>query len=127
MLVVTSTTARRLTLAAMLLSLAACSFGLAQPKVIGGQWFPEAELVRVERGATTDDVRRIAGGPLEVLKTADGERWRYFMSTEGTEHLKLLGVIPLPSRHAVRTFEVVFLIRDGLVAEVASRDTPGPR
>jgi hypothetical protein len=111
----------------MVLSLAACSYGLAQPKVIAGQWFPEAELVRVQRGASIADLRAIGGAPLEVLKTADGERWRYFMSMEGGENMKLLGIVPLPSRRSVRTFEVVFRVRDGLVADVTSRDTHGPR
>ena len=111
----------------MLLSLAGCSFGLAQPKVIAGKWFPEAELTRVQRGAPIADVQRIDGAPFDVLKTPDGERWRYFMSVEQREHLKLLGVVPLPDRRAVRTFEVVFMIRDGLVADVASRDAHGPR
>jgi hypothetical protein len=42
---------------------------------------------------------------------------------EQKEHVKLLGVIPLPSRRSVRTFEVIFLLRDGLVADVTARDS----
>jgi hypothetical protein len=112
--------------AAVLLWISACSLGLAQPTVTAGKWFPEAELTRIQRGASRADVVRIAGAPLETTKTPDGERWRYSMTVERKEHVKLLGVIPMPSRRSVRTFEVVFLIRDGLVADVTSRDS-GPR
>jgi outer membrane protein assembly factor BamE (lipoprotein component of BamABCDE complex) len=110
----------------MLLGTSACSLGLVQPKVTAGKWFPETELIRIQRGASSADVQRIAGAPLETTKTSDGERWRYFMTVEREEHVKFLGVIPLPSRRSVRTFEVVFLVRDGLVADVTSRDS-GPR
>lgn len=109
-------------LAAMLLCIAGCSLGLAQPKVTAGKWFPEADLTQVQRGMSSADVQRIAGAPLEVTKTFDAERWRYFMTVEREEHVKLLGVIPLQSRRSVRTFEVVFLVRDGLVADVTSHD-----
>jgi hypothetical protein len=115
-----------MTLAAMLLCTSACSLALDQPKVTAGKRFPEAELTRIQRGASSADVQRIAGAPLETTKTSDGERWRYFMTVEREEHVKFLGVIPLPSRRSVRTFEVVFLVRDGLVTDVTSRDS-GPR
>lgn len=118
--------ARHTSLAAMLLCMSACSLGLAQPKVTVGKWFPEAELTRIQRGASSADVQQIAGAPHETTKTPDGERWRYSMTVERKEHVKLFGVIPLPSRRSVQTFEVVFLIRDGLVADVTSRDR-GPR
>jgi hypothetical protein len=119
----TSGIARHMPLAAMLLCMSACSLGLAQPRVTAGKWFPEAELTRIQRGASTADVQRIAGAPLETTKTSDGERWRYSMTVEQKEHVKLLGVIPLPPRRSVRTFEVVFLIRNGRVADVTSRDS----
>jgi SmpA / OmlA family len=109
----------------MLLCISACSLGLAQPEVTAGKWFPEADLSRIQRGASIADVQRIAGAPLEITKTPDGERWRYFMTVERKEHVKLLGFIPLPSRRSVRTFEVVLLTRDGLVTDVTSRDS-GP-
>jgi outer membrane protein assembly factor BamE (lipoprotein component of BamABCDE complex) len=122
----TSSIRRLVLLAAMLSCISGCSLGLAQPKVTAGKWFPEAELARIQRGASSADVQRIAGAPLETTKTPEGERWRYSMTVERKEHVKLLGVIPMPSRRSVRTFEVVFLIRDGLVADVTSRDS-GPR
>jgi hypothetical protein len=100
-----------------------CSLGLAQPKVTSGKWFPESELSRIQRGASGADVQRVAGSPLQTMKTPDGEQWRYSMTVERHEQVKLLGVIPMPSRRSVRTFETVFLIRDGAVADVISRDS----
>ena len=119
----TSSTPRLLVLAAALVFASSCSFGLAQPKVTAGRSFPETELNRIQRGASGADVRRIAGPPLETIRTPDGERWRYSMTVSQEEHIKLLGVLPMPSRRSVRTFEVVFLMRDGLVADVSSHDS----
>jgi len=117
----------QLTLAAIALCTSACSLGLGQPQVVAGRWFPEAELGRIQRGAPTVEVRRVGGPPLETATTPEGERWRYSMTVEQNEQVKLLGVIPLPPRRSVRTFEVVFLVRDGTVSEVTSRDSARSR
>jgi outer membrane protein assembly factor BamE (lipoprotein component of BamABCDE complex) len=117
----------RLMLAATLLCISACSLGLARPKVIDGAWFPEGELTRIQRGASSADVRRIGGTPLETTTTAEGERWRYFMTVERREHVKVVGVIPQPSRRSLRTFEVVFVVRHGVVTDATSRDTGAAR
>ena len=106
---------------AIVLGMSACSLALAPPSVIAGQRFPESELLRIQHGTRVDEVQRIGGAPFEKRLTEAGEVWRYFMRLEQREHVKFLGVMPLPDRHSVATFEVVFLIRNGLVSEVTSR------
>jgi YD repeat-containing protein len=111
--------------AATAVGVSACSLALAPPSVIAGQRFPESELVRIQRGAPSDEVQRVGGAPFDKRVTEAGEVWRYFMRLEQREHVKFLGVIPLPTRRSVATFEVIFVMRNGVVSEVTSRDGPG--
>lgn len=101
----------------------ACSLGLNQPKVTAGRWFPSQQLAQIQRGMSVSEVRQIGGEPFETLRTPEGETWRYYMSVEQEEDVKLLGVIPLPSRRSIRDFEVVVSVRNGLVTDLVARDT----
>jgi hypothetical protein len=100
-----------------------CSLALAQPAVIAGKWFPEAELGRIRHGGSVADIQRVGGTPLETISVTNGEQWRYYMSLEQKERVRLLGVVPLPSRNHVRTFETIFSIRGGVATDVRSYDS----
>jgi hypothetical protein len=115
--------AGRIIVAVILLGFPACSLALGSPKVIAGRWFSETDLVLIQRGTPVTELYRIGGAPLETLESGDGERWRYSMSVERTEHVKFMEIVPLPSRRSVRTFEIVFEIRNGLVSDVTSNDS----
>lgn len=104
-----------------------CSLGLAPPVVIAGRQFPASELNRLRRGAAVADIERIAGRPFESTSFPDGERWRYFMSVEQKEHVRLFNVVPLRPRRHVGTFETIFLIREGVVTDVISSDDGNER
>jgi hypothetical protein len=45
------------------------------------------------------------------------------MTVEQKEHVKFMWIVPLPARSAVRTFELTFLVSDGLIADVTSSDS----
>jgi hypothetical protein len=117
----------RLTVAATGLSVSACSLALAPPRIVAGQRFSESNLVGIERGTPADELQRVGGAPFEKRTTEAGETWRYFMTVEQREHVKFLNVVPMPTRRALRTVEVVFSVREGRVADVTSRDSGGDR
>jgi outer membrane protein assembly factor BamE (lipoprotein component of BamABCDE complex) len=91
---------------------AGCSYAKLPPKFVEGRQFSVATARRLPVGSSIGAVITALGEPLDRLRADDIETWRYSFRTEQKEIVRLLGIIPIPSKENGGTAVATLTFRD---------------
>ena len=101
-----------------------CSYGNRPTIVIGGRDFPVNVARELRAGVSDSDVRRLIGPPLTVSTENDTELWHYEVATTDKEDIKLLGLIPMPSKDRGGKTIATLTFRNKVLSRVIVVDFP---
>lgn len=101
-----------------ILSVSACTYGHPPPAVISGRTFPVVAARNLVRGTSGAEVQKTLGEPLRTIQRSDSTIWEYEFVTKQQESIKLLGVIPLPSRQRGGVVSATLSFVGGLLQSV---------
>ena len=106
-------------LTALCASTTACTYAKPQPRVISGRPFPAGAASSLPVGSSVDEVRRILGEPLSVSKEGQEVVWKYGVSTQHKEVIRLFGFIPVPAEERGGTTTATLRFQEDRLMDVS--------